>query len=177
MWYIFNGTNRCIAICSHRPDPDDLDRRNEYALESNLNIPLSEATVEEGIIVKKEVIVTLDEYKAIQWKAIKSIRDTKEKSGFIYMDKQVDSDDIAVQRMSIAAIQAQSALVANLPFVITWTCADNTVLTISTPQEMLGMAQALAQFSNVLHVKARGYRQQIEEATTTDDVASIIWED
>lgn len=24
---------------------------------------------------------------------------------------------------------------------------------------------------------SRGYRQQIEEATTTDDVASIIWED
>lgn len=53
MWYIFNSDKKAIATCDFKPNQDDLATRNEIAVESQEIIPLSEAYLENGLILKK----------------------------------------------------------------------------------------------------------------------------
>jgi hypothetical protein len=117
---------------------------------------------------------TLLETQDKQWEQIKAERDRREQSGFPYMGKTFDSDALSVQRISIAAQAAQAAISANQAFSIDWTCADDSVLTM-TAQDMISVPVALAQYSDSLHQTARGLREQIYAATTADEVQAITW--
>ena len=118
---------------------------------------------------------SLEETKAAKWQEIKAIRDEKENAGFPYMGgKTLDSDNRAVQRISIAVQAAQTAIAAGKPFNLEWTCTDNSVIAM-TAGEVIGMSVALANHTNTLHEKARLLRQQIDSATTAEGVEAVEW--
>lgn len=130
-----------------------------------------------GKPVKKPANVpTLAELKAAKWNEIKAERDRREQSGVPYLNKVIDSDTVSVQRISIAVQAAQAAISAGVAFSLDWTCADNTVLTMTACQ-VVGMAVSLAQYSNQLHQIARGLREQTEAAATLGEIDVIKWPD
>jgi hypothetical protein len=105
---------------------------------------------------------------------INAIRDTKETQGFSYMGKTLQSDERSVQRIGIAVQAAQAAIATSSPFVLTWTCADNTDLTVDAGQ-MIGMAVALATTAAGIHAIAKTLKAQIDAAVTIEAVESVAW--
>lgn len=114
----------------------------------------------------------LDEIKTLKWNEIKSARDKAEQAGCPYMGSVLDSDSLSVQRINTAV---QAAQVVGESFAVDWTMQDNTVIHM-TYADVLGMPAALAVFSNDLHQKARGLREQINEAETVEEVEAITWQ-
>jgi hypothetical protein len=43
MWYIFDSNDKCIGVCSIKPSDDDLKTRNQYAIYSDLAVPIDSA--------------------------------------------------------------------------------------------------------------------------------------
>lgn len=121
-----------------------------------------------------EPVESLDDAKAAQWATIKAERDRLEMAGVTYLGKVFDSDSLSVQRIGIAVQAAQAAKATGQPFTVDWTTTDNTVIPL-TADEIIGLPLALAAFSNNLHIIAREFRDQIEEATTVDEVKAITW--
>lgn len=117
---------------------------------------------------------TLIDFQVAKWLEIKRARDTQEASSFPYLGKQIDSDSRSTQRITTAVQAADAAQRAGAAFLIEWTCADNTFLTLDGAG-MQGMPVALAYFANGLHEKARALRVQIDAATTQQEIESIIW--
>lgn len=54
MYYIFKNNGECIASCNNKPNIDDLESRNEIAVESNENYNISEIKLDDGNIVVVE---------------------------------------------------------------------------------------------------------------------------
>ncbi len=119
-------------------------------------------------------VQSIDELKTAKWAEIKAHRDHLEQSGAPYMGKTIDSDTVSVQRIAIAVQAAQAAIGAGVEFTLAWTCADNTVLTM-TAEQVVGMSVALAQYSDNLHQTARELREQIAAVETAEDLAEIVW--
>jgi hypothetical protein len=118
--------------------------------------------------------LTLIQYKEIQWDLIKNKRDDLESTGFPYLGKSIDSDSLSVQRITTAVQAAQAAMAIGMPFSLSWTCQDDSLLVLDGPG-MLGMAVALAEYANELHETARSLRSQIDAATTVQAVKAIVW--
>jgi hypothetical protein len=118
--------------------------------------------------------LTLDQHKTLQWDLIKNKRDSLEIVGFPYLGKTIDSDSLSVQRINTAVQAAQAAMAIGMPFSLSWTCQDSSLLVLDGPG-MLGMAVALAEYANELHETARSLRSQIDAATTIEAVKAIVW--
>lgn len=114
---------------------------------------------------------TLDDFKAEQWATIKKARDTAEFGGFVWDGSRFDSDPLSQSRIQGAA---QLAANAGPGWTIDWTLADNTVRTLSASQ-ITAVGVALGEHVNSCHETARALRQQIEQATTKEDVLAVVW--
>lgn len=147
--------------------------KDGYLYTGDMTEGAREATAEE-IAAHINPTRTLAEIKDSAWQHIKTKRDTLEQSGLPYMGKTIDSDPVSVQRIAIAVQAAQAAIGASVEFTLEWTCADNTVLSM-TAAEVVGMSVALAQYSDSLHQTARGLRERIEVAETAEELATIVW--
>lgn len=123
------------------------------------------------LIVRQMPEPSLEELKKEKWEEIKKYRDAEEQSGCPYMGSVLDSDSLSVQRINTAV---QAAQVVGESFAVDWTMKDNTVIHM-TYTDVLGMPAALAIFSNLLHVKAREKREQINAAETIEEVNAIEW--
>lgn len=119
---------------------------------------------------------TLDEVKAAKWSKVKAERDRLEASGFIYLDKTFDSDPTSVIRLTVAVEAARAALAGGMTGMsFDWTLQDNTVATL-TAEEFIGLPLALAANADALHQHARALREQIDAATTAEEVEAIpVW--
>lgn len=95
--------------------------------------------------------------------AINTERDRREQLVFPYMGKQVDSDPVSVQRITVASSTAQMALAAGVPFQLDWACADNSLLTLDA-MGVLGMMQALGLHGVHLHYYARALKDAVNAA-------------
>ena len=109
---------------------------------------------------------------------INAARDAAEQSGFEYMGKTFDSDQISCQRISCAA-QAMAVMPAVIGDeqgepTITWTCQDNTTIDL-TAAELQGLVAALAQWSNSCHEKATMLKAEAEAAKTAEELEAIQW--
>lgn len=113
---------------------------------------------------------TLDQIKAAQWELIKAARDAAEFSSFVWDGSEFDADALSQQRIIGAAQLAE----INPAFEIDWTLADNSVRTLNAAQ-MKSVGTALGAHVNAQHVKARGLRTQIENATTRAEVEAVTW--
>ena len=113
---------------------------------------------------------TLDQIKAAKWELIKAARDAAEFGSFVWDGSEFDADALSQQRIIGAAQLAE----INPAFEIDWTLADNSVRTLNAAQ-MKSVGTALGAHVNAQHVKARGLRTQIENATTRAEVEAVTW--
>lgn len=91
---------------------------------------------------------------------VKALRDQKETEGFVYMTKPFDSDERSVARITSAAL---TAMAVGPTFMIDWTAADNSTVTLDQAA-MLGMPAALAVHANQLHQSAKAHKAAIDAA-------------
>jgi hypothetical protein len=113
---------------------------------------------------------TLDQIKADQWAQIKRGRNTSEVSGFVW-------DGLAFQSSSGSQTRIMGAaqLAYNDPtLTVTWTLTDNTQRTF-TAAEIISVSRALGEHLNNVHVKSQLLREQIDAATTKEEVQAIVW--
>ena len=116
----------------------------------------------------------LSKAKLTKREEINRARNTKEASGFPYLGKVFDSDQVSVQRITVAAQAAQLAKTAGQPFDIVWTAQDNTQVPLNVDQ-VIAMPVAIAEYANGLHVTAASLKAQVESASTVSAVEAIRW--
>lgn len=112
--------------------------------------------------------------KADKLKEIHSIRGSKEYGGFSWDGSLFDSDPQSQLRIQGGVSLAQMALANNQPFSIDWTLQDNTVRTLNGT-EMIGVGLALANHVTTLHGISRILKQQVDAASTLQEVEAIQW--
>ncbi|SEO64673.1 DUF4376 domain-containing protein [Nitrosovibrio sp. Nv6] len=117
---------------------------------------------------------TLAEVKADARRQINSRRDTLEAAGFAYLGKTFDSDNRSVQRISVAALAASTALAAGQPWSMDWTAQDNSAITLDA-EAMGAMPDALASYALDLHNHAKAKKAEIDACTTIAQVEAIQW--
>jgi hypothetical protein len=115
---------------------------------------------------------TLNTLRAELLAKVKAERGRREQPGFAYLGKVIESDPISVQRITVASQAAQIALANNQPFVVDWTCADNTALSLDA-QGVIALPVALAQYGLALHSHAQALKSQINAAETLGDLTAI----
>lgn len=118
--------------------------------------------------------ITLEAVKDRKWSEIKTIRLSKEYGGFICNGSRYDSDEDSTRRIVGATTLASLAKVSGEPFAIDWTLADNTVKTLDA-DSMISVGECLGQYVASIHATSRVLRDQIENATTLEEVALIHW--
>lgn len=116
----------------------------------------------------------LDLARSAAWTEIKRERDRREREVFPYLGQWLQCDVVSVLRMTGAKEAAAAALAAGVEFSETWTCADNSLLPMTT-HDVLGMLPALALWSSSLHATGRNLRAQLDACETVEAVAAISW--
>lgn len=118
---------------------------------------------------KKNTSELLDVKRSQIIEQINAERDRREQSAFPYLGKQIDSDPVSVQRITVASSTAQMALAASVPFEVNWSCADNSLLTLDA-MGVLGMMQALGSHGLALHMYGRGLKAQVEASEDPESI-------
>lgn len=101
-------------------------------------------------------------------------RDAAITGGFTYLGKLIDSDRDSVMAITGAGVAALAAKASNLPYSVTWTCADDSTIVLNA-DGVLGMVVALAMFADAQHAKARPLKDAIKEAKNADDLKKVKW--
>lgn len=114
---------------------------------------------------------TFDELKLAKREEINRYRDATEQGGFEYLGKVFDSDQVSCIRMMGAS---QALAKAPAETTITWTCQDNSTIDLNGT-EFAGLVVALATHSNTCHQKATALKEQIEKATSAEELEGIKW--
>ena len=127
----------------------------------------------------REIVPSLDELKAQKRQEINLAKDKAEAATpFMYVEKPFDFDPLSRERLNVAIQLAQSLKIAGVPGtqkVTDWKLYDNTLLEL-TVDMLCDMPQAFAQKSAELHQKAWGLKEDIDAATTVEQIAEINWE-
>jgi hypothetical protein len=98
-------------------------------------------------------------------------RDQEELAGFFAFNKRFDSDEKSIRRINLVVSAADAF---GETFSIEWTCSDNSVITLS--YEMIkSLPMIMAQYGNTLHVYCRLLKDQVDIATTPEELAAITW--
>lgn len=116
----------------------------------------------------------LEKAKAKQWSIIKITRDRREFGGFNWNNLNFDSDSQSQSRIQGGVQLAVLAQQASQVFSIVWTLQDNSVVSLNA-QEMVAVGQALAVHVQTIHETARTLREQINSASTVEEVESVQW--
>ena len=116
--------------------------------------------------------IPLDSVKQEKIDSLKQIRDTKEVLP-IQIDKGLfDYDDKARARLSVAR---QGLEDANDPtLTITWTTADNQRVPMSL-SDFISINTAAMARSNQLHIQYNALKEQVNQATTIEQISAITW--
>ena len=120
------------------------------------------------------ITITDNAYKAKTWERIKVARAAAESAGFIFNGMRYDSDPLSLQRISSAVTLAMLAQSAGQPFAIDWTVADNTVVPLDAAG-MIGVGLTCGQYVASVFDRARVLREQIDAATTADQLDALQW--
>jgi len=108
--------------------------------------------------------------KANAWERVKQSRHYAEFSTFTLNDQTFQCDEQSQQRIMSATQQGQ----LDSTISITWTLADNATQ-VFTGTEYLQVGKALSEHVVACHLKASSLRQQIEEASTQENIDAITW--
>ena len=117
---------------------------------------------------------TLDELKLVKRAEFNAKRAELETSGFMHLAHKFDSDQRSADRLQVAAIAAQSAILAGQPFSLEWVAADNVAVPLDAAG-ILGLVGAFASYGLTLHQTVRNLKTQVDVATTKDELDLITW--
>jgi hypothetical protein len=112
----------------------------------------------------------LDLARSKKWRAIKLARKAQELSTFEWNTHTFQCDEDSQMRIQSAV---QAALIDD-GLSMVWTLADNTTQTFTATQ-IKQIGQALANHVNACHERGRILRQQIQAATTQEELEAIAW--
>lgn len=112
----------------------------------------------------------LTEARSIAWDRIKRDRSAEEFGTFVWNDHTFDCDEVSQRRIQ-GAVQL-AAFDTNT--VMDWTLADNTTQTFIA-SELNQIGQALSNHVKHCHDRGRILRQQIQAATTEEELEAIAW--
>lgn len=114
--------------------------------------------------------------RSVKWAQIKQEKMLREKSRFIYLGKNIQTDDASISKLQNQAIAAANAVASNTPYVLNWTASDNSVLTMDGPQ-VAAIPAALAAFQDELHQTAMTLRTQLYDPSTDtiEKIKAISW--
>lgn len=116
----------------------------------------------------------LEDAKAETWTQIKADRDAEIYGGFVWDGSKFDTDPISISRVQGAVQLATIAMSQGQPFSIDWTLFDNSTRTLSAT-EMVQVGVALGVFVTTIFAAGVTLRDQINAATTLDQVDAIKW--
>lgn len=116
----------------------------------------------------------LERAKQLRWNRLLSIRDGLESKGFNYLGKTFDSDQRSILRIGMTAQAAMAAAMQGTDFSIDWTCADNSVLSM-TRDQVIGLPVALATHANAIHLQARDLKVALDNAGSIAEVQLVQW--
>lgn len=122
-------------------------------------------------VTEADFLPSLDEMKADKIAELKFIRDAKEVEDIEINGHLFDYDDKARERINAAIIALDLT-----GGTITWTLADNTDTEV-TANDLRYVIVMVAQRSNILHVKYRTLKEQVQNAQTKEEVEAIVWGD
>lgn len=115
-------------------------------------------------------IFDLAKAKAATWETIKAKRDKNEYSTFEWNTHIFQCDEVSQRRihgaMQIAQVDAEVSMV--------WTLLDNSTVTL-TAAEIIEVSKALVDHVKQCHDRGRILREQINAATTLEDLEAISW--
>jgi hypothetical protein len=125
-------------------------------------------------VASESWIPDLEKSKVYKLQELKTTRDQKESGGFIWSNSIFDSDPMSQIRIQGGVSLAQQAINLEQPFSIDWTLKDNTTRSISAT-EMIQVGLALANHVATIHEIYKNLKNQINTATTIQNVDSITW--
>jgi hypothetical protein len=148
------------------------------AAAADLDAELASSGPFAGATVVEDAADTLEAARTRAWARIKASRSAAEYGGF---DCQIggvtmrfDGDAENQRRLQGAVALAQVAAAVNQPFAVTWTLADNSVVTLSA-SNITAAGVALGTHVTACFDRGRTLRAQIEAATTKAELDAIIW--
>ena len=150
---------------------------NEYKLIENSLVRVgapADAEIYDLNITTLNWEINISKLKAVKRATIKRARGIAEYAGFTWAGSTFDSNAISQQRIASAVQLASLSKAANQPFSITWTLADDTLRTL-TADEMIQVGLALGEFVQTNFQKAQALQQQIDAATTKEEVEAVVW--
>lgn len=115
-------------------------------------------------------IPSLESVQALKIAELKTIRNRKELEPIEYNGKVFDADKDSLDRLNYAII----TLTVKKTDKINWTAADNTDIGM-TVADLNAVLAEVGTRSNLLHIKYRELKARVLEASTNEEVESIIW--
>lgn len=161
-----NGVEFIASVANTREELEN----NDFIKYSRIEETKDEYKLVNGVYTT--VAESFEKAKEDKRAEINKARDEAEQGGFTYLDKIFDSDQVACQRMSMAA---QAMVFAPEGTTITWTTKDNSTIALDSKQ-LSGLVVALAEWSNTCHQKATELKAKIEACKTEEELNQIVWE-
>lgn len=158
-----------IKQCLHIQNPSDEIKAEYLETEREIIVAPNGRLMFADEIADINLSVPLEEIKANKIAQLKTARDTEEQSPILHNNYYWDFDDKAIQRINGAIIALSNG------GTITWTSAENEEIRSVNADDLRGVISASAVRSNELHVKYRQLREQVERATTLEEVESVVW--
>ena len=129
----------------------------------------------ERLVVQNRALVledtrSLSALKLAKREEINTIRNTLELEPVTWNGDTFDAD-----RDSLLRIMGALSMISAGRFTSEiWTLADNTLRTMSSA-DIVGLMNAISQRTSTLHGIARELKAQVDNATTAEEVASVVW--
>lgn len=120
----------------------------------------------EVVAIPAPALADIKESKIAEFK---QARDAEELSPVSYRGYMWDFDDKAQQRINGAIIALYNG------GSLTWTSADNQEIHDVDANDLRGVVGAAAVRSNMVHVKYRELKLQVEACETAEQVEAIVW--
>lgn len=117
---------------------------------------------------------TINQLKADKWNEMKAARDAALLAPLVTPFGTFDASVPAQKSITDAVLMLQTLASLGTPTDIDFTLADNTTVTLTTPQ-MVQVGLMLGQRTQQAYAQARALRAQIESATDAAAVAAITW--
>lgn len=103
MFLIFDRLNKCIASCSSEPNRDDLDSRQEFCIECNIeDINNLQYEYKDNKVIKIEIKQTIEQRIEEIKKEINAIEIELSSSNVIYKNNSYQTCDNSISKLTIA---------------------------------------------------------------------------
>lgn len=123
------------------------------------------------VVAKPAEEPTIAEAKAKHWQYLKQAREEAEKAPFDWMGLTFDGNPT---RISQYATEALMAIVANEPWKVEWTLADNSKTTLYATS-MLEVHKTMQARVRAIHDKSQALRLALDQASTLAEIGNIRW--